>query len=82
MIGSRFGGAAIAVRPNSFVHMGLANNNKEETAMTRADHYRQHAMEAEQQANRASDPDAKEGLQEIAREWRELAELAERGALA
>lgn len=50
--------------------------------MSRAEHYRQHAMEAEQQANRACDPDAKEGLQEIAREWRELAERAERGALA
>ena len=42
--------------------------------MPRAEQYRQYAIEAEQQAKRASDRDAKEGLLEIARQWRELAE--------
>jgi hypothetical protein len=46
--------------------------------MSRAERYRQHATEAEQQAKRAPDHDAKEGLQEIARQWRELAEQDER----
>jgi hypothetical protein len=46
--------------------------------MTRAEQYRQHATEAEQQAKRAADRDAKEGLQDIARQWRELAEQIER----
>ena len=46
--------------------------------MTRADQFRQHASEAEQQARRAPDRNAKEGLQDIARQWRELAEQAER----
>jgi hypothetical protein len=45
--------------------------------MPRAEQYRQHALEAEQQAKRACDRDAKEGLLEIARQWRELAEQGE-----
>jgi len=47
------------------------------SAMPRAEQYRQHAVEAEQQARRACDPEAKEGLLEIARQWRELAERRE-----
>jgi hypothetical protein len=47
--------------------------------MTRAEQYRQHATEAEQQAKRAADRDAKEGLQDIARQWRELAEQSSAG---
>ena len=50
--------------------------------MPRADQYLQHAIEAERQAERAPDSDAKEGLLEIARQWRELAEAAERRELA
>ena len=42
--------------------------------MPRAEQYLQHAIEAERQAERARDRDAKEGLLEIARQWRELAE--------
>ena len=49
--------------------------------MSRADRYRQHATEAELQARRAPDRDAKEGLRELARQWRELAEQAERREL-
>jgi hypothetical protein len=49
--------------------------------MIRAEQYRQHAREAERQAQRAPDRDAKEGLQDIARQWRELAEQAERREL-
>jgi hypothetical protein len=49
--------------------------------MSRAEQYRQHATEAEQQAKRAPDRDAKEGLQEIARQWRELADQVERREL-
>jgi hypothetical protein len=45
--------------------------------MTRADQYRQHAIEAERQAERAPDRDAKEGLQDIAQQWRELADQVE-----
>jgi len=46
--------------------------------MGRAKQYRQHGMEAEQQAKRAPDRDAKEGLKDIARQWRELADQVER----
>lgn len=49
--------------------------------MIRAEQYRQHAREAERQAQRAPDRDAREGLQDIARQWRELAEQAERREL-
>jgi hypothetical protein len=49
--------------------------------MTRAEYYHQHATEAEQQSKRAADRDAKEGLQDVARQWRELAERCERGEL-
>jgi hypothetical protein len=49
--------------------------------MARADQYRQHAREAERQARRAPDADAKEGLQVIAQQWRELAEQVERREL-
>src|SRR5262249_30144032 len=66
---------------NSFVSPAC-EKTRSKPAMSRAEHYRQHAMEAEQRANRASDHDAKRGLREIAREWRELAERAECGALA
>jgi hypothetical protein len=37
--------------------------------------------QAEQQAKRAPDSDANEGLQEIARRWRELARQVERREL-
>jgi hypothetical protein len=46
--------------------------------MTRAEEYRERAKEAEKQANKTRDPSAKEGFQDIARQWRELAEQAER----
>ena len=45
--------------------------------MPRAEQYLQHAIEAERQAERARDRDAKEGLLEIARQWRELAQRGE-----
>jgi hypothetical protein len=49
--------------------------------MKRAEQFRQHAFEAEQQAKRACDRDAKDGLLDIARQWRELAEQADRREL-
>jgi hypothetical protein len=64
------------VRPNSLASM-WAIKNRRKSAMPRAEQYRQHALEAEQQAKRACDRDAKEGLLEIARQWRELAEQGE-----
>jgi hypothetical protein len=53
------------------------SKDREESAMPRAEQYRRHAIEAERQAKRACDRDAKEGLLEIARQWRELAERGE-----
>ena len=49
--------------------------------MPRADQYLQHAIEAERQAERAPDSDAKEGLLEIARQWRELAAVEAHGQI-
>ena len=49
--------------------------------MTRAEQYRQHAQAAEKQARRAPDPDAKEGLRQVAQQWRELAEQIESSEL-
>jgi hypothetical protein len=64
------------VRPNSHAAMWEIKTGRK-SAMTRAEQYRQHAIEAEQQARRACDLDAKQGLLEIARQWRELAEQGE-----
>jgi hypothetical protein len=47
-------------------------------AMKRAEEYRRRAKEAEEQANKVRDPSAKEGFLDIARQWREMAEQAER----
>jgi hypothetical protein len=49
--------------------------------MTKAEEYRRRAKEAEEQANKAGDPSAKEGFLEIARQYRLLAEREERGPL-
>jgi len=46
--------------------------------MTRAEEYHRRAKEARDQANKVRDPFAKEGFLEIARQYRELAEQAER----
>jgi len=47
-------------------------------AMTRAEDCRRRAKEAEEQANNVRDQSAKEGFLEIARQYREMAEQAER----
>src|SRR5262245_20875816 len=57
------------------------SNQGGKSVMTRAEQYRQHAQAAEKQAKRAPDPDAREGLHQIARQWRELAEQTERREL-
>ena len=62
---------AIEVQPNSLAIWAIKTGRK--SAMPRAEQYLQHAIEAE----RARDRDAKEGLLEIARQWRELAERGE-----
>jgi hypothetical protein len=49
-----------------------------ESAMTRAEEYRMRAKEAEEQAAKTRDPGAKDGFLEIARQYRELANQAER----
>jgi hypothetical protein len=46
--------------------------------MTRAEEYRLRAKEAEEQANKVRDPGARQGFLDIARQWREMAEQAER----
>jgi hypothetical protein len=46
--------------------------------MTRAEEYRLRAKEAEDQANKVRDSGAKQGFLDIARQWREMAEQAER----
>jgi hypothetical protein len=46
--------------------------------MTRAEQYRARAKAAEQQASKTHDTQLKEGFLEVARQWRELAEQAER----
>jgi hypothetical protein len=68
------------VRPNSLAALWASITGRK-SAMTRAEQYRQHATEAEQQAKRAPDRNAKEGLEDIARQWRELAEQFERREL-
>jgi len=50
--------------------------------MTRAEQYRQHAREAENQAKQARDADAIEGLLDLAQQWRDLAKQVERHELA
>src|SRR5262245_7795490 len=66
---------AVEVQSNSLGSWAIKTERK--SAMPRAEQYLQHAIEAERQAERARDPDAKEGLLEIARQWRELAERGE-----
>jgi hypothetical protein len=46
--------------------------------MTRAEEYRKRAKEAEEQANKTRDAATKQGFLEIARQYREMAEHAER----
>jgi len=46
--------------------------------MTGAEQYRLRAKEAEQQANKVSDRSVKQSFLDIARQWRELADQAER----
>jgi hypothetical protein len=46
--------------------------------MTRAEEYRLRAKEAEEQANKTNNSVTKHGFLDIARQWRELAEQAER----
>ena len=46
--------------------------------MTRAEEYRKHAKEAEEQANKVLDPSAKQDFLDIARQWRKMAAQAER----
>jgi hypothetical protein len=46
--------------------------------MTKAEEYRKRAKEAEEQASKVRDHAAKQGFLDIARQWRELAEQAER----
>ena len=48
--------------------------------MNKTDVYRKHATEAEARAKAASDPELKRGFEDIAKEWRDLAEAAERHA--
>jgi len=47
--------------------------------MTRAEEYRQRAKEAEEQAEKAHDTVIKEGFLDVARQYRQMAEYAERG---
>jgi hypothetical protein len=49
------------------------------SAMTRAEEFRRRAKEAEEQAKKASDEQTKRGFLDIAREYWEMAERAERG---
>jgi hypothetical protein len=46
--------------------------------MTRAEEYRQRAKEAEEQANKVRDLSAKQDFLDIARQYRKMAEQAER----
>jgi hypothetical protein len=46
--------------------------------MTRAEEYRQRADEAERRAKQVRDPEAKRAFDEIARQWRVMAEQVER----
>lgn len=77
MLGQKYAAAADPMAPK-FGQIALVISRQTRTgsksAMPRAEQYRQHAREAEQQARRACDREAKEGLLEIARQWRELAE--------
>ena len=47
--------------------------------MTRADEYRKRAKEAEENAAKTNNPDTKQGFLALARQWRQMAEEAERG---
>jgi hypothetical protein len=46
--------------------------------MARAEAYRRHAKEAEEQANKTRDAATKQGFLDVARQWREMAAHAER----
>jgi hypothetical protein len=46
--------------------------------MTRAEEYRLRAKEAEEQAAKVRDHASKQGFVDIARQWREMTEQAER----
>jgi hypothetical protein len=46
--------------------------------MTRAEHYRARAIAADKRAQEAHDPEIKQTFRDIARQWREMAEQAER----
>jgi hypothetical protein len=46
--------------------------------MTRAEAYRRRAKEAEEQANKTHNSVTKQGFLDVARQWREMAEQAER----
>jgi len=46
--------------------------------MTRAEEYRRRAKEAEEQANRSREQSTREGFLDIARQWRDMADQAER----
>jgi hypothetical protein len=46
--------------------------------MTRAEEYRRRAKEAEENATKTSNSVTREGFLDIARQWREMAEQAER----
>jgi hypothetical protein len=56
---------------------GLTSST-ENRPMTRAEEYRLRAKEAEEQAEKIRDPATKQGFLDIARQWREMAEQAER----
>jgi hypothetical protein len=45
---------------------------------TRSDDYRAHAEECQAQADRAQDPGVKRAYEKLARQWRELAEQADK----
>jgi len=49
--------------------------------MTRAEEYRQRAKEAEQQAEKAPDSLTKQGFLDVVRQYRQMAEHAERNGL-
>jgi hypothetical protein len=46
--------------------------------MTIAEQYRARATEADKRAEEAHDPDLKQTFRDIARQWREMADQAER----
>jgi hypothetical protein len=46
--------------------------------MTKADEYRAKALECERMARNARDPEAKRQLQDLAFEWRQMADQADK----